>query len=284
MWLLVGGDSEIGAATLRHLRARGAAVAATTRRPERVAPEAPLLDLLRLDGWAAPPGTRGACVLAAVARLAACEADPAGSAHINVTQTSALIERLIAAGIALVFISTDKVFDGTRPQMPADAPAAPACEYGRQKAQVELLLRRHMERGAGVAILRLSKVVAPGMALFRDWIAALRDGRPIRAFRDLMFAPVPIALVSATIAALLDDRARGIFQLSGPRDISYADAARFLSRRLGADETLIAQTSAREAALPAGALAPCTSLDSTLLRERYGIVVPDAGEVLGQML
>jgi dTDP-4-dehydrorhamnose reductase len=266
------------------LRARGAPVAATTRRPGLVAPDRPLLDLARpLADWSPPPGTRAACIFAAVARLAACENDPAGSAHVNVTQTTALIERLIAHDVAVVFASSDKVFDGTRPQMPADAPVAPNCEYGRQKAAIEALLRAHMGRGADAAILRLSKVVAPGSALFTDWIAALRARRKVRAFTDLMFAPVPIALVVAAVAALLADRAGGIFQLSGPRDISYSEAAHFLARRLGADETLIEDMSARDGGQPPGAAAPFTSLDSSALRARYGIVVPDAWEVLDRI-
>ena len=285
MRLLIGGDSEIGAATFRVLRERGEPVAATTRRPDRVAPDRPFLDLSHpLEDWTPPPGTRGACIFAAVARLAACENDPAGSAHVNVTQTAVLIERLIAHGVAVVFASSDKVFDGTRPQMPADAPVAPNCEYGRQKAAVEALLRAHIERGADAAILRLSKVVAPGSALFAAWIAALRAGRPVRAFTDLMFAPVPIALVVDAVAALLRSRARGIFQLSGPRDISYSEAAHYLARRLGADESLIEDMSVRDGGQPPGAAAPFTSLDSSALRERYGMVVPDAGEVLGRML
>jgi dTDP-4-dehydrorhamnose reductase len=137
-----------------------------------------------------------------------------------------------------------------------------------------------MERGADVAILRLSKVVAPDSALFADWIAAFRARRPVRAFTDLMFAPVPVALAVDAVAALLADRARGIFQLSGPRDISYSAAAHFLARRLGADETLIADMSARDGGQPPGAAAPFTSLDSSALRARYGIVVPDAWDVL----
>ena len=78
----------------------------------------------------------------------------------------------------------------------------------------------------------------------------------------------------------MPDRARGIFQLSGPRDISYSAAARFLARRLGADEALIEDMSARDGGQPPGAAVPYTSLDSSALRERYGIVVPDAWEVL----
>jgi dTDP-4-dehydrorhamnose reductase len=183
-----------------------------------------------------------------------------------------------------VFASSDKVFDGTRPQMPADAPIAPNCEYGRQKAAVEALLRAHMARGADVAILRLSKVVGPDSVLFGDWIAAFRAGRPIRAFTDLMFAPVPVALVVEVVAALLKDRARGIFQLSGPRDISYSAAAHFLAEKRGADRKLIQDISARDGGQPPGAAVPYTSLDSTLLRERYGITVPDAWEVLQGIL
>jgi NAD(P)-dependent dehydrogenase (short-subunit alcohol dehydrogenase family) len=52
MFLIVGGDSEIGAATYRGMKAQGKPVAATTRRPERVAPDRPFLNLGNpLDSW-----------------------------------------------------------------------------------------------------------------------------------------------------------------------------------------------------------------------------------------
>src|SRR6185436_13593934 len=100
-------------ATARRLRAGGDVVAATTRRLDGVAADRPFLDLSSpLDGWEPPPGTQAACVVAAVARLAACHADPVGSARVNVTQTIALCERLIARGVYLLFLSTNQVFDG----------------------------------------------------------------------------------------------------------------------------------------------------------------------------
>ena len=130
----------------------------------------------------------------------------------------------------------------------------------------------------------INQSFAPDSALFNDWLAALRAGRPVRAFTDLMFAPVPIALVVDAVAALLRSRARGIFQLSGPRDISYSAAAHFLAEKRGADRKLIQDISARDGGQPPGAAVPYTSLDSTLLRERYGITVPDAWEVLQGIL
>src|SRR5882724_3618826 len=245
MWLLVGDASGIGESTSRLLRARGERVSATTRRPQRVAADRPFLDLsLPLGDWVPPPGIRGACILAGVVRLESCEGDPVGTAHVNVARTSALIERLLDHGVGVLFLSTDKVFDGTRAFMPPDAPVCPASEYGRQKASVEALVRRRTEGGSHAAILRLSKVISPDFALFAQWIDALSAGRPIHAFRDMTLAPVPIDLATAAIAALLLDGARGVFQLSGPRDVTYSEAGRLLAERLGADPALVMESSA----------------------------------------
>src|SRR5712691_201961 len=96
MWLLVGGESEIGAAAHRYLTARGQAVSVTTRRLAHESATRPLFDLsIPLDGWEPPADTQAACIFAGVSRLAACAADPVGSAQVNVVQTIALIERLL---------------------------------------------------------------------------------------------------------------------------------------------------------------------------------------------
>ena len=281
MILLVGGDSEIGAATNRFLTAQGHAVAATTRRPDRVAVDRPTLDLAApLDVWEPPAETRSACIFAAMARLAACAADPVGTAHINVTQTLTLVERLIARGIHVLFLSTNQVFDGNTPNTPADAPTCPVSEYGWQKARVEAALREHLRGGAPVAILRLAKVVSRGMPLIDDWTAALSSGREIRAFHDMTLAPVPTEIVSSAIGALLHDRASGIYQLTGSRDVSYAEIGRFVAGSLDADPALVTEISALEAGLPNGATPRHTTLDSSLLRDRYSLDVPDAWQVI----
>lgn len=284
MWLLVGGDSAIGSATRRLLQARGEQVAATTRRPQQVAPDRPFLDLAApLDRWEPPPATRAACVFAANARIASCQDDPAGSATINVTQTLALIDRLIDRGVHVLFLSTNQVFDGSVPNVPATAPFCPVSEYGRQKAQTEATLLRHQDRGAPVAILRLAKVIPPRMPLLNGWVEALSSGQPIRAFDDMQVAPIPIALVATTIARLLQDRAAGVFQLSGPHDVTYADVARFLAARLDANPDLVTAVSAR-ASMPDGATPHHTTLDSRLLRDRYGLSVPGAWDVFVEIL
>src|SRR3984893_382229 len=285
MFLIVGGDSEIGGAACRAMKAQGLSVAATTRRSDRVAPDRPFLDLAApLDDWAPPAGAQAVCLCAAVARLTACADDPQGSAHINVLQTLALAEKFLARGIAVLFLSTNQVFDGRTPHERAEAPHSPVSEYGRQKARAETALLRQMDNGAPVAILRLAKVVSDTMPLIGGWIKDLTAAKPIRVFNDLMLAPTPTDQVCAAIAALLRDRARGIFQLTGPRDVSYADIGGFLSAYLDADPKLVNPTSAREAGLPDGATPLHTTLDSSRMRVHYGLEVPDVWDVVERVV
>jgi len=285
MWLLVGGDSELGAAAYQFLKARGDAVTATTRRRKRVAADRPWLDLAgSLADWEPPAGLRGACVFAGVARLAACASDPTGSAHINVTQTLAVIERLLARAVPVVFLSTNQVFDGRIANVPPDAAACPVSEYGRQKARTEAALREHMKRGAPISILRLAKVVSPDMPLIHAWVDALAAGQPIRAFHDMTMAPTPIGLATAAIAALLDEGMQGIFQLTGGSDVTYVQVGRFVADWLRADPALVTAMSARDAGLPEGATPQHTTLDSNLVRKRYGIAVPGPWEVVEQVI
>jgi dTDP-4-dehydrorhamnose reductase len=275
MFLLVGGDSEIGAATCRHLKAAGMIAAATTRRPQVAGPDRPLLDLAAdLSSWAPAPETSAACIFAATARLADCAADPAGSATINVLQTLTLAERLTARNIYVLFLSSNQVFDGSVPHVRADAPTCPLSEYGRQKARAEAVLRERMLRGAPIGILRLAKVVSASMPLLHGWVRALSAGEPIRAFHDMPMAPAPAALVGAAIAALLEGRAPGVFQLTGPQDVSYADVAHRLARQLGADPALVGVVGAIDAGMPAGSAPRHTTLDSSAMRDRFGMVAP----------
>jgi dTDP-4-dehydrorhamnose reductase len=283
MFLLVGGDSEIGAATDRYLRLRGEPVVATTRRPGARDCGRMFFDLSRpLGGWRPPAGTSAACIFAAVARIGACDADPVASAEINVERTLALIDVLSERGIYALFLSTDKVFDGETPEVPAEAPTCPRSEYGRQKARAEARLRALFERGAPIGILRLAKVVSPGMPLLQSWVKALADGNSIRAFDDMAIAPTPVDIVASAITALLRTRSGGIFQLSGPRDVTYAQIGRRIAKRLGADPALIEAVSA--ASLPSGSTPRHTTLDCSRLRAQFGIDVPGPWDVLDRLL
>jgi dTDP-4-dehydrorhamnose reductase len=285
MFLLIGGNSEIGAATARHIRGQGQRVLATTRRAGDLGEDELRLDLEQLpDDWQPPEGVKAACIFAAIGRLAACEADWAGSNRVNVTQTLALARKLVASGVYTLFLSSDKVFDGTRPRAPADAPPSPVSAYGRQKAATESVFKTWIAQGAPAGILRLAKVVSPDMALVHGWRRQLAMGERIRPFRDMRMAPTPIGLVAAAVARLLEDREPVIAQLTGPQDVSYAEAARFIAGEIGANPDLVEETSALDHDMPASAIPLHTTLDSGYLAGRYDIAAPAPWSVLRAML
>ena len=88
----------------------------------------------------------------------------------------------------------------------------------------------------------------------------------------MFMAPITPEDVVDPLIAMAVQRTGGIVQTSASADISYFDAARYLAKRLGADRSLVAESSAVDAGIPAGERPRYTSLDTerlnTLLRRR----------------
>jgi dTDP-4-dehydrorhamnose reductase len=145
------------------------------------------------------------------------------------------------------------------------------------------MLSARMAGGAPIGVLRLAKVVSPDTALVATWKHELAAGRSIRAFSDMTMAPTPIDTVATSIVRLMEDRLPVIAQLTGPRDVSYAEVGCFLAAKVGADPRLVESVSALESGVPKGSTPRNTTLDSCYLAARYGLTVPDAFEVIGKL-
>ncbi|MGE4167832.1 MAG: WbuC family cupin fold metalloprotein [Xanthobacteraceae bacterium] len=281
----MGGDSELGAATRDYLRSRNQPVLVTTRRRNLASPERFYFDILDFpDDWAPPAGVDAACIFVSVARLLDCANDPMASARVNIEQTLRLIDRLTASGIYVLFLSSNQVFDGQSVAVAPTASPRPVSEYGRQKAATERAIFERMAKGAPLGILRLSKVISPNFPLIQDWIDTLAHGKPIQAFNDMTLAPVPDSLVSAAIEGLLKSKSTGVFQLSGPRDVTYFDIGCYIAKELGADPKLVRSIRANDGGMPEGATPNHTTLDSSALRTRFGIEPPDPWTLIGDIV
>jgi len=97
-------------------------------------------------------------------------------------------------------------------------------------------------------------------------------------------APTPGEVAAAAITALLAERRPGIWQLSGPQDISYAEIAACLARRLNADPTLVRPVSAVSAGMPEGSTPRYTTLDGSALRARFGIAAPGPWPIIEELV
>lgn len=277
-WLVVGGDGLIGRALARRLEGEGRAVLATTRRRGCAGPRRPHLELAQDPAdWTPPAPVSVAFLLAAAANQLSCCADPAASHRINVDHTVALARRLVSLGAFVVFTSTNLVFDGEEARYPTCAATHPTSEYGRQKEEAERAL---LALGPRVAVVRLTKVLAAEMPLIGGWVAALKAGRPVEAFTDLICAPMPVDFVAEALARIGAQQKGGLFHLSGADEVSYADLARSLALRLGVDAALVRPTTSAAAGVKLQCLPKHSSLDAQGVASAFALPPPHLDAVI----
>jgi dTDP-4-dehydrorhamnose reductase len=270
--LIVGADGLLGGALRRHWRQRGCEVAATSFLNLADSEGVQHLDLAQpQETWPALPPCRAAVLCAAITSLEQCRRDPAATRHINVTQTLALAQRLVGQGCFVVFISSNLVFDGSKPCRNPAEPACPQTEYGRQKAEAEAGLTGLGERAA---IVRLTKVFHSEMPLVCGWMKSLREGKAVQPFTDLICSPITFHATIQTIAAVTERQASGLWQLSGSADISYAGIAAHVARRAKCDPALVQPATSRGVVslehLPAH-----STLDATQSQTELGFEILD---------
>ncbi|MEO5375320.1 MAG: sugar nucleotide-binding protein [Alphaproteobacteria bacterium] len=236
--LIIGGDGLLGRALRSRLVADGIEVIATSRRADAEF----RVDLAgEPDRWPGFPAVDAAVLCAAVTSLAACRADPVGTARVNVRATAEVARRLVAVGALPLLLSSTQVFDGSEPRCRTQDRPRPVTEYGRQKAAAEAEVL-----GLGGAVVRLSKVLEGSAALLRDWAVRLRRGEPIVPFSDMTLAPISPPFAVGLIRSVVTKRVHGILHGSGDSDVSYAVMAGRLAAAVGADPRLVRPESARE--------------------------------------
>lgn len=211
------------------------------------------------------------------------ESEPDLASVINADGPAALGAACAAAGIPIVHLSTDYVFDGakTRPYVETD-PTAPQSVYGATKLGGETGLAIS---GARHVILRVSWVHAPQgknfvrtmlrLAGSRDRLGVVADqiGRPT-------YAPhLVIALRDIAARLVLDPSApTGVFHLTGSGEPSswrqFAEAV-FAASHVRGGPSAVADPIA-SSAYPTAAKRPTNSvLDCSRIFETYGIRLPD---------
>lgn len=267
-WLIVGADGGIGSA----LATRLPDSIRTSRRAGT--DNAVSLDLAAdPDSWDVPHAEI-AVLCAAVTSIETCRMKPAETRSVNVERTVQLAKRLAARGTFPVFLSTNQVFDGSKPFRGVDEKPCPLTEYGRQKAEAERAILT-----LNGAVIRLTKVLAAAPPLFNTWADSLRSGMPIEPYSDLVFAPVPMAAAVEAIVATGSRREPGIVQVSGERDVSYAEAATRLAARLGADSSLVRPVTFASRGIAPEAAPRNTTLDTATLAP-LNVTLPPVWETI----
>lgn len=274
--LIVGADGLLGGALRRHWQQAGHDVLATHLLEIPDKQGAIFLDLSQPpETWPVLPACRAAVLCAGITSVEKCRNEARVTRLINVTRTVQLAERLIRRGAFIVFISSNQVFDGTRPRRQADEPFSPRTEYGRQKAEAEQALSQWPGR---TAVVRLTKVFHPGLPLVVRWLETLSLAQSINAFTDYVCSPIELSTVVSGLAPIAENQLAGRWQFSGPADVSYFEIAQQLARSCGHEVGLVRPGSGRAANpehLPA-----YTSLDADRARRELHLAFPAPSVVI----
>jgi len=193
--LLTGGSGQIGSA-LRRSAPPGMELVAPDRATLDLADPAALARMVASRPWAA---VVNAAAYTAVDRA---ESDAVAAWQANALAPAALAAATHAAGIPLIHISTDYVFDGakTAPYV-EDDPIAPLGVYGASKEGGEQAVRTGNPRHI---ILRTAWVVSPDGANFVRTMLRLGAERPeLRVVADQHGCPTAASDIAGAILAVI---------------------------------------------------------------------------------
>ena len=223
--LIAGGGGQLGQALARAAWPAGLRAHAVPRAVLDIADPAAIAAALAARPYAAVVNA------AAYTAVDAAEDDAAAAFAANATGPAILADLTRRAGLPLVHVSTDYVFDGTgdRPYR-EDDPVAPLGVYGASKLAGEYAVLSGNPRSV---VLRVAWVVSPFGANFVKTMLRLAAERPaLRVVDDQRGCPTSaddIAVAITTIVTrLLADREAptGLFHFANAGEASWCDLAR----------------------------------------------------------
>ncbi len=175
------------------------------------------------------------------------ESEPEVAMAVNRDGTANVCRACGEAGVRLVYISTDYVFDGraTAP-IPPDEYRTPLGAYARAKAEGEVAV----ERSAGPwTIVRAAWVFGPGGPNFVDTVRkAAAEGQALQVVNDQVGAPTSTRLLSEGLWGLVRRETTGHWHLTASGAASWFEVARTVYAAAGADPALVSPCSTAEAA------------------------------------
>ncbi len=161
-----------------------------------------------------------------------CARDPERAYRVNAVGTQNVALACAEIGAAMVYISTNEVFDGAarEPYREWDPPH-PINPYGRSKAAGEWLVSHLLTR---FYIVRTAWLYAPGGRNFPHRIIQLADERgALRVVADEVSNPTYAPDLAGALAALIRTEAYGIYHLTNSGHCSRYEFARAILRLTG---------------------------------------------------
>ncbi len=258
--LVTGAGGQLGTDVARHCEASGDEVVAVDRGALDVS-DGPAVRALVTGG-------RFDVVFNAAAWTAvdACESDPERAFRVNALACRWLAQACRRSGAHLVHVSTDYVFDGTKPEPyhEWDRPD-PRSVYGASKWAGEHEIAVHA--GGEATIARTSWVFGEHGHNMVKTVLALRDRDELAFVDDQRGCPTATADLAVTLRTLAADRVPGLFHVTNDGPTTWFGFVRDVLSAAGEDPGKVRPIATSDLDPPRPAPRPANSvLDGAALR------------------
>ena len=183
---------------------------------------------------------------AAITQADECEQNPIHCWDTNVTATRFLLGAAEIAGAAFIYISTDFIFDGIAgPYVESDLPG-PVNYYGSSKLGAE---KSVMEAKLPWCIIRTvlvyGNILVGNRSNMVSWVQNnLSQGKPIQVVSDQWRTPTYVEDLAKGILLAIENKAKGIYHISGEALLTPYDMAMATAEYLALDKNLIEKVNA----------------------------------------
>lgn len=260
--LVIGADGLVGRAVADRLEDRFPHTISATKA------EFDITDRWRMEAELERLEPTVAINCAAESNVDACEENPERAEKLNARAPEHLARACRNAGLRLVQLSTDYVFDGALDREYDESdPPAPLSAYGRTKLEGEQAV---LETLVEAIVLRVSFVFGPGRRTFIDKIAdqLLQSREPVRVVDSWVTRPTSSLAIAGGIEQLLLSEETGVWHLASPPAVSRYQFARQVAEILGDDPDRVVPIDESELRL-AGRRPPRSPLSTQRFEARF---------------
>ena len=183
---------------------------------------------------------------AAITQVDECEQNPIHCWNTNVTATRFLLGAAEIVGAAFIYISTDFIFDGIAgPYVESDIPG-PVNYYGSSKLGAE---KSVMEAKLPWCIIRTvlvyGNILVGNRSNMVSWVQNnLSQGKKIQVVSDQWRTPTYVEDLAKGILLAIENKAKGIYHISGEELLTPYDMAMATAAYLALDKKLIEKVTA----------------------------------------
>lgn len=220
---------------------------------------------------------------AAYTAVDAAESDPAAANRANCDGPAELARLCAAAGVPLIHVSTDYVFDGTKTSAYVETdPTGPQGVYGASKLAGEQAV---LASGAQAIILRTAWVYGPigknflltmlNLGKTRDKLTVVADQHGCPTAADDLAAAI-LAIAARITDSGWQDRYAGVYHAAGTGETTWFDFARAIFEEAGRHGAKVPVVEPiPTSAYPTPAKRPANSrLDCAKLEAVFGVRLP----------